>query len=98
MIMKNMFVKNAISERIESLKEEADRVCKNDREAYDIFYKTEIESLEKSLSEYENAVTVEESVSEDIFKDGEEVDEEFEMWQLGELNGDYKFGTQSWDI
>ena len=96
--MKDMFVKNAISERIENLKKEADRVCKDDREAYDIFYRTEIESLERVLNEYENAVTVEGSVSEDIFKDGEEVDEELEMWQLGELSGDYQFGTQSWDL
>lgn len=98
MIMKDYFVKNAISERIESLKNEANRVCKDDREVYDIFYKDEIESLERVLNECENAITIEESVSEDIFKDGEEVDEELEMWQLGELNGDYKFGTQSWDL
>ena len=99
MIMKDIFVINAINKRIESLKNDLELF---ERHGGGVFYETtkeEIENLESSLKAMkEEAITVEESVSKDIFKDGEEVDEEFEMWQLGELSGDYQFGTQSWDL
>lgn len=99
MIMKDIFVINAINERLESLKSDLELF---ERHGGGVFYETtkeEIEKLESTLKAMrEEAITVEESVSEDIFKDGEEVDEELEMWQLGELSGDYQFGTQAWDI
>ncbi|WP_250674414.1 hypothetical protein LZ906_017475 (plasmid) [Paraclostridium ghonii] len=28
----------------------------------------------------------------------EEIDEDLEMWELEELNKNYKFGTNSWDL
>ena len=97
--MKDIFVINAINERLESLKNDLELF---ERHGGGVFYETtkeEIEKLESTLKAMrEEAITVEESVSEDIFKDGEEVDEEFEMWQLGELSGDYQFGKQAWDI
>lgn len=97
--MKDIFVINAINERLESLKNDLELF---ERHGGGVFYETtkeEIENLESTLKAMrEEAITVEGSVSEDIFKDGEEVDEEFEMWQLGELSGDYQFGTQAWAL
>lgn len=112
MIMKNLnykiemgnilelgFVKHAIEERIENLKNDLEFLNKKeDGPFYDMTVE-EIKALENVIGNIRgNATTVEESVSEDIFKDGEEVDEELEMWHLGELNKDYQFGTQSWDL
>lgn len=99
MIMKDIFVINAINERLESLKNDLELF---ERHGGGVFYETtkeEIEKLESTLKAMkEEAITVEESVSKDIFEDGEEVDEEIKMWQLGELNQGYQFGTQSWDL
>ncbi|EQK39780.1 hypothetical protein C672_3589 [[Clostridium] bifermentans ATCC 638] len=105
MKFENRLVVNAIEEKITSLRNEAKEVCEFDKEAYDIFYKDEIESLEKSLhSLNEEAMTVEDSIDNDIFfnsqleEQEEEIDEDLEAWKLDQLNKDYKFGTNSWDL
>lgn len=101
--MKNIlelgFVKSAISLRLEELKKDIKSLDKNKDDVFYDLTVEEIKALESVLKGIEgNAITVEESVSKDTFQDGEEVDEEIEMWQLGELSGDYQFGTQSWDL
>lgn len=64
-------------------------------------YKAKVEELKQRLESLnETAITVQESVDKDIYSYDtvEENDEEYEMWLLDELNKDYKFGTNSWDL
>lgn len=64
-------------------------------------YKAKVEELKQRIDSLnETAITVQESLDKDIYGCGmsEEVDEEYEMWLLEELNGGYKGGTQSWDL
>lgn len=64
-------------------------------------YKAKVEELKQKIDSLnETAVTVQESLDKDIYSydTSEEIDEEYEMWLLEELNGVYKGGTQSWDL
>lgn len=64
-------------------------------------YKAKVEELKQKLESLnETAITVQESVDKDVYDYDtlEENDEEYEMWALEELNKDYKFGTNSWDL
>ena len=64
-------------------------------------YKAKVEELKQKIESLnETAVTVQESVDKDIYSYDtvEEIDEEYEMWLLEELNGGYKGGMQSWDL
>ena len=64
-------------------------------------YKAKVEELKQKIESLnETAVTVQESLDKDIYSYDavEEIDEEYEMWLLEELNGGYKGGTQSWDL
>ena len=64
-------------------------------------YEAKVEELKQKLESLnETAITVQESVDKDVYNCDtlEENDEEYEMWLLEELNKDYKFGINSWDL
>ncbi len=44
-----MTLKQLLENRLEDLEREAQQVCGNDKEAYNIFYDTEIEALKREI-------------------------------------------------
>lgn len=80
-----------------------------DQLSNDNIFKAEYEEKVKVLKERiesltEESMSLEDSIDNDIFLNNqleeqeEEIDEDLEMWKLDQLNKDYKFGTNSWDL
>lgn len=68
-------------------------------------YKVKVNELKERIQSLtEESMSLEDSIDNDIFcnsqleEQEEEIDEDLEMWKLDQLNKDYKFGTNSWDL
>lgn len=97
MIMKN--IKETLEMELRVNQSMVDQL--SDDNIFKAEYKAKVEELKQKIDSLnETAVTVQESLDKDIYgcDMSEEIDEEYEMWLLEELNRGYKGGTQSWDL
>lgn len=77
----------------------------SDDNKFKVEYEEKVKVLKERIESLtEESMSLEDSIDNDIFLNSqleeqeEEIDEDLEMWKLDQLNKDYKFGTNSWDL